>query len=147
MPEKIKGREARAEDESPVVRLLRLLRSTYSAAMFAARLRNARKQGYQTRLTCMTDTPPAGFLGYRTACDLFWGRTHYIDDLIVEPIARGQGFGRALLADALAMARTAGFGHVRLASALHRTQTHQVYRNNGLHVVSYQFTAPLPTGA
>lgn len=63
----------------------------------------------------------------------FWTEeTHaWLPDLIVDEARRGQGIGRALLADALARADAAGAAQVSLESGPQREAAHGLYRSMG----------------
>ncbi len=70
-------------------------------------------------------------------------RQAWIPDLIVTELARGQGFGRALLERAFALATERGCDRVTLESGYARTVAHQVYEAVGMRNLGYYFTRPL----
>lgn len=65
--------------------------------------------------------------------DAFWtAETHaWLPDLIVTEAARGQGIGRALLADAMAAAAAHGATQLSLESGPTRAAAHELYRSSG----------------
>ena len=120
--------------------LLRQLRSTLDDATFATRLSRAVAQGYRVLGAFDATDALLGALGYRVNEDLHWGRTFYLDDLVVDAEARGQGIGAALLAQARVLA-TQECDHIRLCSGLNRTDAHRFYERAGLRPTSLQFFA------
>ncbi|PTX03480.1 GNAT family N-acetyltransferase [Pararhodobacter aggregans] len=127
----------RAAEAAP---LLRVLRATLDDATFALRLERAEAQGYRV-LAALDGSAMVGALGYRLSDDLTWGRTLYVDDLVVAPDRRSSGIGRALLAEARAQAATSNCDHLRLCSGLSRIDAHRFYEANGLQRFSLQFVA------
>ncbi|WP_424933483.1 GNAT family N-acetyltransferase [Amaricoccus macauensis] len=119
--------------------LLRILRSTLDEAKFTERLARAEAQGYRV-LAAWDGEAMIGALGYRISDDLCWGRTFYIDDLVVSPKLRGGGIGRDLLAEAQRLAAD-GCDHIRLCSGLSRHDAHRFYKANGFEGFSLQFVA------
>jgi hypothetical protein len=67
-----------------------------------------------------------------------------ITSLVVDPAARREGVGRALVAEAEAIARSAGCVRVEVTSALHRDGAHDFYREQGFGQVSEHFLKRLP---
>jgi GNAT superfamily N-acetyltransferase len=67
-----------------------------------------------------------------------------ITSLVVDPASRREGVGRALVAEAEAIARSAGCVRVEVTSALHRDGAHDFYREQGFGQVSEHFLKPLP---
>ena len=117
--------------------LLRTLRTTLDDAAFAVRLARAEAQGYRV-LAAYEDETMVGVLGYRITDDLCWGRTFYVDDLVVAPDKRGAGIGARLLAEAKRMAKGT-CDHLRLGSGLTRHDAHRFYETQGLRRFSVQF--------
>ena len=120
--------------------LLRQLRSDLNDATFATRLARAVTQGY--RVLGAEDAKGAlvGALGYRISDDLCWGRTFYVDDLIVDKTNRGAGIGQALMSAARQIARPS-CDHIRLCSGMTRLDAHRFYEAQGLARFSFQFVA------
>jgi len=122
--------------------LLRQLRGHLDDDTFTARLDRAEAQGY--RVLAATDGDQmVGALGYRITDDLNWGRTLYVDDLMVDHTRWREGIGRALLDHARGVAREAGCDHIRLCSALNRHDVHKFYMISGMKASSMQFTERL----
>ena len=118
-------------------KLLRTLRSQLNEKTFEERLARAAAQGYVV-LGAFEGDQMVGALGYRITDDLCWGRTLFIDDLIVDPAARSSGVGRALMDEAKTIAAT-DCDHIRLCSGLSRHDAHRFYENCGLERFSLQF--------
>jgi len=62
------------------------------------------------------------------------GLTSHIDDVVVAPIARGQGVGKRLVQDALALAKTHGVRHVDLTSRPTRVAANALYQSVGFEL-------------
>lgn len=128
-----------ASDAAP---LLRQLRGHLDDDTFATRLARAEAQGYRV-LAAHEGDQMVGALGYRITDDLNWGRTFYIDDLMVEYTRWREGIGSALLEHARTVASEAGCDQIRLCSALNRHDTHKFYMISGMKASSMQFTQQL----
>ncbi|WP_425093385.1 GNAT family N-acetyltransferase [Tropicimonas sp. S265A] len=126
---------AQAAEAAP---LLRILRDKLDTPTFEARLTAAVAQGYKV-VAAFDGHQMIGALGYRITSDLCWGRTLYIDDLVVDPGARGKGTGRRLLEEAHSLAK--GCDTMRLCSGLSRHDAHRFYEANGFDRFSLQFVA------
>ena len=125
------------EDPRQAADLLRILRNKLDDAEFDRRLARAVAQGYRV-LAAYNDDRMVGALGYRLTDDLCWGRTFYIDDLVVHPDDRNGGVGAALVATAREIAAK-DCDIVRLCSGLTRESAHRFYEANGLDRFSLQF--------
>lgn len=81
-------------------------------------------------------------MGFRCGENLAWGRHLYIDDLSTLPVARGRGYGGALLAWACDEARRLGCGQIHLDSGvgLDRASAHRLYLNSGYRISSHHFS-------
>ena len=130
------------EDAAEAEGLLRLLRPNLDDATFAKRLSRAVAQGYRVFAAYMGGAL-AGALGFRLTDDLCWGRTLFVDDLIVAPNHRGQGVGALLLDQAQAHAAREDCDHLRLCSGLTREAAHRFYMTQGLSRSSIQFVVSL----
>ncbi|MBT0959344.1 GNAT family N-acetyltransferase [Alphaproteobacteria bacterium KMM 3653] len=130
---------------SVIAPLLRVLRDGLEASLFEARLTRAIAGGYHA-LVARGDGGVLGCLGYRLCDDICWGRTFYVDDLVVLPQARGSGVGGALWDAAKAEGAAQGCDHLRLCSGLSRAEAHRFYEANGLARTSLQFFFALPDG-
>ncbi|MCF2872974.1 GNAT family N-acetyltransferase [Octadecabacter sp. G9-8] len=122
--------------------LLRTLRPALDDDTYSARLKQAVAHGYTVLGVENGDTLLA-VLGYRITFDLCWGKTLYVDDLVVDPALRGGGHGGALLSAAKAIAQDAHCDHIRLCSGLNRHDAHRFYETHGLSGFSKQFILPL----
>ncbi|MCV6591999.1 MAG: GNAT family N-acetyltransferase [Silicimonas sp.] len=125
---------------------LRILRNTLGEATFNARFDRAVAGGYRAILARDGDSD-LGCLGYRFTHDVFWGKTLFVDDLVVAPAARGQSIGGQLLAEAKNIATENACDHLRLCSGLTREDAHRFYESHDLTRSSYQFTHALAAGA
>ena len=82
-------------------------------------------------------------LGYRITFGLCWGKSLYVDDLVVAPDLRLGGYGRALLYAAKAIARGEHCDHTSLCSGLTRVAACRFFKTSGLSGFSKQFVLPL----
>ena len=120
--------------------LLRELCETLGPEDYKARLADAMTQGY--RLARAMDAgggAAVGVIGYRLWKDLIYGRSLFVDDLVVTAARRGEGIGAALLRHAEAVAREEGCTALRLLSGLQRTDAHGFYEAQGLHKRGHTF--------
>jgi ribosomal protein S18 acetylase RimI-like enzyme len=70
-------------------------------------------------------------------------KTAHVTDIYVRPEARGQGIGRALLAEVVEPARTAGLDHVSLEVMLRNTEARHLYERLGFVPFDVFMVAPL----
>jgi ribosomal protein S18 acetylase RimI-like enzyme len=70
-------------------------------------------------------------------------QTAHVTDIYVRPEARGQGIGRALLAEVVEPARTAGFDHVSLEVMLRNTEARHLYERLGFVPFDMFMVAPI----
>jgi len=131
-----------SDDIDTIAPLLRILRDGLADDVFHARLERALVGGYRVLIAA-----DQACLGYRITHDVFWGKTLFIDDLVVRPDMRSSGIGNALLNAAKAEARAHGCDHIRLCSGLTREQAHRFYEQNGFARTSLQFCYTLTDGA
>ncbi len=122
--------------------LLKVLRDGLADDVFHDRLKRALDNGYRVLIA-----EDQGCLGYRITHDVFWGKTLFIDDLVVRPDMRNFGIGKALLNAAKQEASAHGCDHIRLCSGLTRQQAHRFYEQNGFARTSLQFCYALTDGA
>ena len=130
------------DDAARAEALLRQLRNALDDATFFERLARAKAQGYRVIAAFDAENAMHGVLGYRIADDLCWGRTFYVDDLVVDRRVRGQGYGAALMKHACALAAE-DCDHMRLCSGLSREEAHRFYETHRLERKSYQFVAAI----
>ena len=129
------------DDPGEAKPLLRVLRHSLSEGEFDARLAAAIRAGYRTLVA--EDDGLIAALGYRIVEDICWGRTFYIDDLVVAEARRSEGIGEMLMTHATESARAEECDCVRLCSGLARTDAHRFYETNGMERTSLQFVARL----
>ena len=129
-------------DPNAAVPLLKSLRTDLSDEVFANRFAAARANGYRL-LAAHHGTAFVGILGYVVNETLHWGRTLFVDDLIVDPDQRGCGIGAALITAACNQGIAQGCDNLRLCSGLNREDAHRFYEMRGMSRSSYQFVLPL----
>jgi len=83
-------------------------------------------------------------IGYASLCfgfSLEWGREAFLDDLYLEPAARGRGLGRRAIGHLLAAAGDAGCGAVHL-EVRQGNPAHELYRSLGFRDRGNLMTRP-----
>jgi len=133
-------------DAVKIAPILCMLRGAMDAELFQERLEHTLANGYKG-LIARSGQSALGYLGYRITHDMHWGKTFYIDDLVVQPDARSAGIGASLLTAAKAEGAAQRCDHMRLCSGLSRTDAHRFYEKNGFEPVSLQFAHALSNGA
>lgn len=131
------------EDIEIIAPILKLLRGAIEDDLFYDRLKQALNNEYR----CLVARDARGLLGYHVTYDVFWGKTFYIDDLVVQPDQRSAGIGAQLLERAKLEARVLNCDHMRLCSGLSRPDAHRFYERNGFARSSLQFSCSLSEGA
>ena len=134
-------RTERLTDPARAAPVLRELRHKLDDAEFAARLSAAVAQGYRV-IAAWDGAEMVGALGCRLVDDLCWGRSLFVDDLVVTEGRRGQRIGDALMHAARDLATEAGCDHLRLCSGHARTDAHRFYQARGLQPLSLHFVQP-----
>ncbi|WP_232493124.1 GNAT family N-acetyltransferase [Novosphingobium kaempferiae] len=82
--------------------------------------------------------------GFRFQENLVFGRSIYIDDLVVAPEARRQGHAETMLAKVREIALRAGLQVVALDTALANVGAQKVYERCGYETVAYHLIQRLP---
>lgn len=126
--------------------VMRELREALDQATYEARLAEAMTQGYRlARAEQATEgaVEVVGVIGYRPWNDLIFGRSLFVDDLVVTDRCRGDGVGAALLRHAEAVARREGYMTLRLNSGLWRESAHGFYGHLGFAKRGFTFVKPL----
>jgi GNAT superfamily N-acetyltransferase len=83
--------------------------------------------------------------GFRITTSLSWGRHVYVDDLSTLPVARGRGYGGALLDAVHRIAADDGIDQVHLDSGVQpeRQAAHRLYFATGYRISAYHFQRPI----
>lgn len=101
-----------------------------------------RAQGYRLVAVFESGVPDAvAVIGFREGTNTHLGRHLYVDDLSTLAVARGRGYGRALLDWVHDEARRGGIATVDLDSGVGeaRETAHRLYFNAGYRISSYHF--------
>jgi len=146
---------ANLTDLEPAVRLFDAYRQFYrlpsepgrARAFLADRLRNQDSVIFLGRLAGFPT--PVGFVQlYPTFSSVSIGRALVLNDLFVEPAARGRGIAQALLLRAAAFARETGARYLELATEIGNGTAQRVYERLGwvrdTEFYHYSFTLPRP---
>lgn len=123
------------DDINVIAPILKVLRNTLDTNLFERRLARALENGYRAFVT----KDASACLGYHIMQDVYWGKTFYIDDLVVLPNLSGSGIGAVLLERARVEARALDCDHIRLCSGLSREDADRFYEKNGFERTSLQF--------
>ena len=83
---------------------------------------------------------PKALAVYRIHHTTFQGLRFFVDDLVTEEAARGQGFGSALLDWCVGKARAGRCDTFALDSGVQRTAAHRFYFRHGLVIRSFAFS-------
>ncbi len=130
------------KDPTPAIPVLRELRADLDDATLNARLKATIEAGYRL-IAAYDGDVVVGALGHRLVHDICWGKTLYIDDLVITENRRGTGIGGALLDAALKAAQSLSCDHLRLCSGLTRNNAHRFYEAHGMAGSSKQFVLAL----
>jgi GNAT superfamily N-acetyltransferase len=125
----------------PVMRVLRP--HLADEADFLARVRRQAEAVGWRLLYAVRDGEPVGCASFRIAEFLAWGKTIYVDDLVVIEAARGQGCADALMARVAAIGREHACVTLQLDSGTHRLGAHRFYHRIGLTIASFHFARAL----
>ena len=117
------------------------LRDTMDRETFLARVAIARADGYRL-FRFEDDGGVVALLSCHLAHELTFGRSLYIDELVVTAKRRSGGLGAALLRFAEDLAKQQGCSALRLHSGLKRTDSHRFYEANGVMRRGYVFAKP-----
>lgn len=122
--------------------VMQQLRAGLDEATFIERVHAAKQSGYRL-LMAFEHNQLVGAMGWRVLSDLAWGRTLYIDDLVVDEQSRNQGIGEKLMAHARDIAKGEKCACVRLSSNLQRLDAHRFYERIGMTKQSFSFREDL----
>jgi GNAT superfamily N-acetyltransferase len=112
---------------------------------FAARWRAQAAEGYRILFAAEEgeDGAVRAAAGFRIMTTLAWGRSLYLDDLIVDGAARGRGLGSALLGRLREIAVAEGCGNVQLDTGHQRHAAHRSYLRNGYYFSCHHLSLDL----
>lgn len=118
------------------------LRPHVPEADFVARIR--RQMGIADyKLACVTDDGVKAVAGFRRSECLAWGKFIYVDDLVSQSTARGQGYGSKLLDWLIKYAREHDCDEFHLDSGVQRFGAHRFYLHKQMDITSHHFTLKL----
>jgi GNAT superfamily N-acetyltransferase len=123
-------------------RVMQQLRPKLEAAEFAGRVEMQQREGYRLAYLEHEGVVVAA-AGFRVMHVLWSGKTMYVDDLVTDEAMRSRGFGEAMLAWLMELARREGCETFSLDSGTHRQQAHAFYFRQGLRITDFHFQKPL----
>ena len=109
---------------------------------YGSHIREMMAEGAQMALL-LDDLELRALAVWRVYLSTYAGRRFYVDDLVVDESARGQGWGAKLLAWLEQKARDLRCDTFALDSGTQRQQAHRFYFRAGLVVNSFAFYKPL----
>jgi len=109
---------------------------------FVQRLARMHQENYRL-LAVMRDGQAVALAGYRYQENLIYGRFMYVDDLVVDPSARGSRWGARLIAELDQLARGADCDKLVLDTGLGNALAQRFYFRQGLLTSAIRFSKPL----
>ncbi|KRA01698.1 MAG: GNAT family N-acetyltransferase [Achromobacter sp.] len=109
---------------------------------FTERLARMHQENYRL-LAVMRDGQAVALAGYRYQENLIYGRFMYVDDLVVDPSARGSRWGARLIAELDQLARGADCDKLVLDTGLGNALAQRFYFRQGLLTSAIRFSKPL----
>ncbi|WP_312435234.1 GNAT family N-acetyltransferase [Achromobacter sp.] len=109
---------------------------------FVQRLTRMHQENYRL-LAVMRDGLAVALAGYRYQENLIYGRFMYVDDLVVDPSARGSRWGARLIAELDQLARGAECDKLVLDTGLGNALAQRFYFRQGLLTSAIRFSKPL----
>lgn len=141
-PAPVRVREARPKDAEAVARLITALGYEASAADVRNRLAALRKDGGEALV--VERGVLLGLVTIATLTVLHRPRSvGRLTLLVIDEEARGQGLGKALVAEAEARLKARGCGMIEVTSNRKRARAHEFYESLGYERTSYRFAKPL----
>lgn len=125
--------------------VMRQLRPQFDLPAFRERARRQRSSGYRLAAAHDDSGVIRAVAGFRFGENMAWGRHLYVDDLVSDEAARGQGFAKALFHWLLALAREHGCEQFHLDSGVQRFGAHRFYLSQGMRISSHHFVMNLGT--
>ncbi len=114
------------------------LRLTIDQQTFGLRVAAAKENGYRL-FVGKHEGRVVGAMGWRITNDLAWGRSLYIDDLVVDKNSRSMGIGKNLLSFATDEAAKEKCNNLRLCSGFAREEAHRFYEREGMNKQGFTF--------
>jgi GNAT superfamily N-acetyltransferase len=111
--------------------LMRQLREALSESDFISRIQAAQKESQYELLGFFEGPHCQALIGYRILTDLVHGRHLYIDDLVVDQIARSKGLGANLLKKIKEIGREKNCQRLRLCTGVENERGKNFYERNG----------------
>ncbi len=109
---------------------------------FIERLARMHQENYRL-LAVMREGQAVALAGYRYQENLIYGRFMYVDDLVVDPSARGSRWGARLIAELDQLARGADCDKLVLDTGLGNALAQRFYFRQGLLTSAIRFSKPL----
>ncbi|NJK48801.1 GNAT family N-acetyltransferase [Candidatus Gracilibacteria bacterium] len=118
------------------------LRPHLERVSFVARVRHQMEMGYQLAFL-ETDNRTFAVAGFRISECLAWGKFLYVDDLIVDEVARSRGWGHHLFQWLIEYAKHHQCEQLHLDSGVQRFDAHRFYFQQRMSITSHHFAMKL----
>ncbi len=123
----------------PLMRMLRDALPDEDGFVAQVQRQRATQPGWRLAYVADVAGDVVGLAGFRVFENLAWGRTLYVDDLIVRADQRGTGLGKLQMAWVEGIARAEGCAQLHLDSGTQRHRAHRFYHGVGLSISSFHF--------
>lgn len=123
--------------------LMRQLRAHLASPQeYVERWRRQTAAGYRL-LALWSDGRPVALAGFRVQDNMVQGPHFYVDDLVTDEAARGNGYGGILMDRLKQEARALGYNRLALNAALKNSLGHRFYFRQGLVMTALRFETTL----
>ncbi|TVQ18420.1 MAG: GNAT family N-acetyltransferase [Leptolyngbya sp. DLM2.Bin15] len=114
------------------------LRPHLDPAEFVSQVQRQQQVGYHL-VYLDVDEAVQAIAGFRIVETLANGKVLYIDDLVTDGVAQGNGYGKALIDWLLDYARSKDCASIHLDSGVQRPGAHRFYFGRGMTITAFHF--------
>lgn len=118
------------------------LRPHLDPAEFVSRVQRQQQVGYHL-VYLEVDAAVQAIAGFRIFETLAHGKVLYIDDLVTDVSAHGNGYGSALIDWLIQYARSQDCASLQLDSGVQRSQAHRFYFGRDMTITAFHFAIQL----
>lgn len=133
---------SKAEDVHYCYHTISQLRPHLSEEAFVEQVKRQIEQGYHLAFLPVEKVVKC-VAGYRYLEFLAWGKVLYIDDLVTDQAARGNGYAGTMLKWLIEQAKASGCHQLHLDSGQQRHDAHRLYLNHRLKLNCHHFALDL----
>ncbi|MCU0535845.1 MAG: GNAT family N-acetyltransferase [Hydrococcus sp. Prado102] len=134
-----------AESDSQILNcfaVMSQLRSHLERDNFVERVRRQMEMGYKLAFL-EADNRIVAVAGFRISECLAWGKFLYVDDLILDEMARSRGWGQQLFQWLIEYAKHHHCEQLQLDSGVQRFEAHRFYFQQRMSITSHHFAMKL----